>query len=227
VRAEEIARWMIDAYPRRRYPAVAIGSWSGALIHLCAALGIPWLPQTVLIPVRRSGIHPDEPRRDLEAGVEWGRRLLAANPELELHHMHDPNQDHLMIRRMTYFRVKRLRLGDAFERFLGDTLTPGGTIFLSECGITWPTTRIAERHVFQFGAVGGATEEEYFRGGERVAAFLARYGCHRRRWDPRNPTAAPPRPSGGSLRPCAPMSSASPASAAIELSASSTPTRSS
>jgi Domain of unknown function (DUF5110) len=27
---------------RRRYPAVAIGSSNGAMIHLCAALGIPW-----------------------------------------------------------------------------------------------------------------------------------------------------------------------------------------
>jgi hypothetical protein len=32
--------------------------------------------------------------------------------------MHDANQDRLMIRRMTYFRVKRLRLGEAYERFL-------------------------------------------------------------------------------------------------------------
>ena len=27
---------------------MAIGSSSGALVHLCAALGIPWLPQTIL-----------------------------------------------------------------------------------------------------------------------------------------------------------------------------------
>lgn len=33
-----------------------IGSSNGALLHLCTALGIPWLPQTFLIPVQRSGI---------------------------------------------------------------------------------------------------------------------------------------------------------------------------
>src|SRR4051812_1847369 len=43
------------AYPRRRYPAIVIGSSGGALVHLCAALGVPWLPQTLLLPVRQRG----------------------------------------------------------------------------------------------------------------------------------------------------------------------------
>jgi hypothetical protein len=67
VRAEEIARWVVGEYPRRPYPAAMIGSSNGAAVHLCAALGIPWLPQTFLIPIRRSGAHPDEPKADLAA----------------------------------------------------------------------------------------------------------------------------------------------------------------
>src|SRR5215204_523582 len=118
VRAEEMSGWVVDRYPRRPYPAVAIGSSNGALVHLCAALGIPWLPQTFLVPVRHPGIPVDEPREDME----WGRRhapaLLKANPDLRLHHMHDANQDRLMIQRMAYFRVKRLRLGEAYDQFL-------------------------------------------------------------------------------------------------------------
>jgi hypothetical protein len=187
VDAEEIARWVVRAYPERRYPAVAIGSSSGALVHLCAALGIPWLPQTFLVPVRQTGIAPDEPRRSMAAGAPLGRRLLEANPDLQLHHMHDPNQDQLMIRHMTYFRIKRLRLGPTFERFLIDTLEPGGVILLSECSKMWPATRVGERHVFQFGAVGGLEPPEYFRGSPRVADFLERYGSARRHWDPPEP----------------------------------------
>jgi len=38
------ARDMVAKYPRRRYPAVVLGPPNGALVHLCAALGIPWLP---------------------------------------------------------------------------------------------------------------------------------------------------------------------------------------
>src|SRR4051794_4419067 len=47
-RAEEVSRWLVAQYPRRRYPAVMVGSANGAAAHLCCALGIPWLPQTVL-----------------------------------------------------------------------------------------------------------------------------------------------------------------------------------
>jgi pimeloyl-ACP methyl ester carboxylesterase len=105
--AEEISRWVVDQYPRRTYPAAMIGSSNGAAVHLCAALGIPWLPQTVLIPVQHPGLSPDEPKQDMAWGREPGENLLAANPELALHHMHDANQDRLTIQRLTYFRVKR------------------------------------------------------------------------------------------------------------------------
>ncbi len=197
VSAEEVSRWVVDEYPRRRYPAVAVGSSNGALVHLWGALGIPWLPQTFLVPVRHPGIHPDEPREDMEWAREPARVLLEANPELVLHHMHDANQDRLMIRRMTYFRTKRLRLGTTYERFLADSLEPGGTIFLVECGLSWRTTRVGERHVFQHGALGGATEEEFARGSARVANYLARYGSHRRRWDPPEPDGRSPEAEWG------------------------------
>jgi hypothetical protein len=199
--AEEIARWVTAAYPERRYPAVAIGSSSGALVHLCAALGIPWLPQTVLVPVRQASIGADEPRRSMEAGLRIGEKLLEANPDLQLHHMHDPNQDQLMVRHMTYFRIKRLRLGATFERFLANSLAPGGTILLSECSRTWPVTRIADRHVFQFGAVGGLMPSEYFEADQRVAAFLERYGSSRRAWDPPEPDEECPEAEWGFASP--------------------------
>jgi len=182
VRAEALSRWAIEQYPRRSYPAVAIGSSNGAAVHLWTALGIPWLPQTFLVPVR-AHLDPDEPRRSLEWGRIHGPALLASNPDLELHHMHDANQDRLMIAYMQYFRVKRQRLGETYIRFLEDTLPPGATVFLVECGLAWPTTRIGERHVFQHGALGGATPEEYAHGGPRVEAYLQRYGIPKRRWD--------------------------------------------
>ena len=196
VSAEEVSRWMVSEYPRRRYHAAAIGSSNGALVHLWAALGIPWLPQTFLIPVRRK-VHPDEPQESMEWGKEHAHKLLEANPELQLHHMHDANQDRLMIERMTYFRVKRLRLGEAYERFLEQRLSPGGTIFVVDCQLRWPTTRVAGRHVFQHGAPGGARPEEYLQGSERVAEYLERYGSHRRRWDSPAPDGESPEAEWG------------------------------
>ena len=38
-----------------------------------------------------------------------------------------------MIQRMTYFRIKRLWLGPAYENFVRQNLEPGGTIFIVEC----------------------------------------------------------------------------------------------
>jgi len=197
VSAGRVARWMVSEYPKRRYPAVAVGSSSGALTHLYAALGIPWLPQTFLVPVRHPGIPVDEPRASLEWGREHAPALLRANPDLALHHMHDPSQDRLMSQRMAYFRVKKLRLGETYERFMEESLAPGGTIFLIECRRAWPTTRVDERHVFQFGALGGATEEEFLRGSRRVEDYLERYGSYRRRWDPPEPDGESPEAEWG------------------------------
>lgn len=179
---ERIPEWVIGLYPQRQYPAVAVGSSNGALTHLFAALDIPWLPQTFLIPVARSGPHPDEPLEDVKWAEEYAPHFLQQNPGVQLHHMHDPNQDRLMIQRMTYFRVKKLRLGEAYESFIRQALEPGGTIFIVECGLKWPTTKFAERHIFQFGALGGATVDEYHHGGPRVEDYLTRHSSHRKRW---------------------------------------------
>jgi hypothetical protein len=198
VKAENVAQWMTKEYPQRQYPAVAIGSSGGALVHLCAALDMPWLPQTWLIPVQHQGqINVDEPKEALQWGMKYAKPLLDANPELQLHHMHDPNQDRLTIQGMTYFRVKRLRLGETYERFLKNSLPPGGTIFLVECQRTWPTTRVGDRHIFQSGALGGATPEEFFEGSERVERYLARYNSHRRRWDSPEPDGERPEAEWG------------------------------
>ncbi|WP_175408207.1 hypothetical protein [Streptomyces sp. TRM64462] len=194
--AGELAAWAAAQYPERRFPGVAVGSSNGAAVHLCAALGIPWLPQTFLVPVRQR-VDPDDPVEALGAALGPARRVLDRNPDIQLHHMHDAVQDRLMIRTMTYFRVKRLLLGAAYERFLRERLSPGGTVFVIDCGQTWPTRQIADRHLFQHGAVGGATEEEYREGGPRVAAYLRRYGSPRERWEAPEPDGRSPEAEWG------------------------------
>lgn len=179
-----IARWVTELYPHRRYPAMMIGSSNGALVHLGAALGIPWLPQTLLTLVKQRHVHPDEPVQAMQTEMETARRFLQANPDSQLHHMHDPSQDRLMLGLITYYRSKFLRLPSAYREFIADTLEPGGTLYIVECDRRWKTTRLGERYVFQFGAEGGPTMDEYLHGGERVAAYLARYGSAHRRWHP-------------------------------------------
>lgn len=184
VRMAEIARWVTELYPRRRYPAVMIGSSNGALVHLGAALGIPWLPQTLLTLVDQRHVLPDEPTKAMETEIETARRFLSNNLDSQLHHMHDPSQDRLMLGLITYYRSKFLRLPSAYREFINRALDPGGTIYVVECNRRWKTTRVGERHYFQFGAEGGPTMEEYLHGGERVAAYLERHGSAHRRWHP-------------------------------------------
>ncbi|MEB3372175.1 hypothetical protein [Saccharopolyspora mangrovi] len=195
--ADDLAEWIVEHYPRRRYPVVFVGSSNGALIHLAAALDAPWLPQTLLIPVRRSGVDRDDPASELEAGRAPGRELLRTNPELVLHHMHDPNQDRLMIAGMSYFRVKWRRLPMAYRRFIREHLAPDGVVVTAECGLDWPVTRVDDRHVFQFGALGGADEQEYFTGGPRVREFLRRYGSEHGCWNPPRPDERRPEAEWG------------------------------
>lgn len=187
VRDETVSAWMASHYPQRKYPALMIGSSNGAIVHLCAALGIPWLPQTWLIPVRQSAIDPDDACQSMCVGMQLAPALLESNPNLQLHHMHDANQDRLMIRHMTYFRVKKLRLGPAYEAFIASRLEPGGTIFVVECGCSWPVTKLGERHYFQHGGVGGLSPDEYLHGSSRVKAYLKQQGSNYEIW--RSPEA--------------------------------------
>ncbi|MEU9247018.1 hypothetical protein [Streptomyces sp. NPDC048385] len=182
LRAEDLAAWTADQYGPGAYPAAIIGSGSGAAVHLAAALRAPVLPQTYLVPVQ-ARIDPDRPRAALEAGLDLGRRLVEANPDLSLCRMHDPSQDRGMIVRFAYFRFKRLRLAATLEQFLEQRLAPGATIFILDATLTWPVSVLGERHRFQFGALGGMEPEEYRTGSERLARHLSEQGSGVRRWD--------------------------------------------
>jgi hypothetical protein len=158
---DDVADWVTGHYGPGPHPAVFLGSSNGALVHLAAALGAPWLPQTLLLPVRRWRAEGTDADAALRFGARVAGPLLARNEDIVLHHMHDPNQDELMVRHMAYFRVKRTRLGPAYERWLHRSLAPGAPVVLVEDLSRWPTTRVAERHVFQNGAQGGLPPEAY------------------------------------------------------------------
>lgn len=155
-----VARWLTDQYPRRRYPAVFVGSSNGALAHLAAAIGAPWLPGTVLVSVSRVG-DPDRPIDALRFGERHAPALLARNPDVALHHMHDQAQDELMVSRMTYLRTKWQRLPTAYADFLDSSLLPDAPVIMVDDRSRWPVVRISERHVFQPGAQGGLDPADY------------------------------------------------------------------
>jgi hypothetical protein len=167
---QQVAAWAAGHYRAARYPGVLLGSSNGALAHLAAACGVPWLPQTVLVPVRRPHADPRDARGALEFGRRHAPTLLETNPGVELHHMHDANQDALTASQMAYFRVKWRSLPHAYRRFLGESLQPGAPVVVLRDRSSWPVTRVSERHVYQHGAQGGMTPEEYLSDSDSPSA---------------------------------------------------------
>ncbi|GAB3540208.1 hypothetical protein GCM10027443_37810 [Pontibacter brevis] len=188
VQAEEFSEWATGLSPSRKYSTILIGSSSGAAVHLGAAMGAPWLPQTFLIPVRTPGhLSVDAPIQRMEWAREPAEQLLKSNPELQLHHMMDPNQDRPMLDAISYFRVKRLQLGEAYKRFIAENLEKNGTLLLVECQKTWPGKKVGDRHFFQFGGLGGIKPEEYYQGSDEIKAFLKQNKSSVDKWDAPSP----------------------------------------
>ena len=126
-----------------RYPAVMLGSSNGALAHLAAAMQVPWLPDTVLLPVTHVG-DTDRADQAMDFGRSVAPALLDRNPDIVLHHMHDQLQDLLiMAERMSYFRVKWCRLPGPYATFVEERLAhPGGTVVVVRDHSNWPVTRV-------------------------------------------------------------------------------------
>lgn len=185
VAISELEKWVTQSYPDRKYPAIAIGSSNGALNHLYAALGIPWLPQTFLIPVRKPGfLDKDKPKEVIKWADDAARALLESNPGISLHHMMDPNHDRLHLNTITYFRVKIHRMGECYRQFIRDRLSAGGKVIIINCRQQWPVSRMDQDYVFQFGGAGGGIQaREYYEGSKRVNHFLKKQGAEVERWD--------------------------------------------
>ncbi|MGW5361171.1 hypothetical protein [Actinopolymorpha pittospori] len=179
---DAVAEWVVAQYRHRPHPGVLVGSSNGAAVHLCAATGMAWLPQTLLVPVRWPDNDPDDARAALEFGRRVADPLLERNPHIVLHHMHDGNQDRLMVGGMTYFRLKWTHLPPAYVRFLNECLAPDAPVVTMEDTSYWPTTKVSDRHVFQTGAQGGIDAWEYIDGSPRVAEFLRAQGSSRTRF---------------------------------------------
>ncbi|MEX2592331.1 MAG: hypothetical protein WD426_06125 [Anditalea sp.] len=198
VDSNEFSEWVSSLYPKQKYPALLIGASNGPVVHLAAAMGIPWLPQTFLIPVKTpNGLDVDEPIKRMEWGRQAAKQLLKSNPYLQLHHMMDPNQDRPMLRKTSYFRVKQIRLTSAYKQFILENLKEDGILYIVDCRKKHPVTKVDERHYFQFGGLGGTSIDEYINGSDDVKHFLQRVGSKHKKWDCPKPTGEMPESEWG------------------------------
>lgn len=184
IRADDISQWICDIHPDKKFPAIAIGSSNGAFNHLYALAGIPWLPQTFLIPIKK-GRHfsVDHPKDTIRWSKEHAPAFLEHNPNWSLSQMMDPVQDRTRSGDIAYFRIKMIHLAQGYLNFFKERLEPGGTIIVSRSSLKWPVIRIGPRHTFQFGGLGTLDPDEYYNGSQRVTDFLKQEGSDVTKWD--------------------------------------------
>jgi hypothetical protein len=178
-----IDEWAVQQYPSGQYPVVVVGSTSGAAVHIAAALGAPFLPQTNLVALRDLATHVDAADGAMTALAPMVKLLAENNPRVAVYHMHDPAQDRPMVEAMAYMRLKRRALGPVYEQFLEENLAPGGVVLQVENSRTWRVHTVGERGYFQFGCLGGLSEDEYHEGSERITTYLEQEDAPVRTWE--------------------------------------------
>jgi hypothetical protein len=158
---EDIAHWFTAHYRcasqttgenHQCYPGVVIGSINTAMTHVCTLTRIPWLPQTIMLPLQW------EPRcwSSLPAAAAVGIQAAAAfhgrNPEVALHQSHDEWPGPAAGGGAPRMRAKLRRLPAAYVEFLDSSLAAAAMVILLQDESVWPATRLSHRHVLHLGS---------------------------------------------------------------------------
>jgi hypothetical protein len=118
----------------------------------------------------------------MEALTPITQLVARRNPEVNVHHMHDPAQDRPVLEGMAYLRLKRQRLGRIFERFLEERLAPGGTVLVVACRRTWPChTPGRQMSMSGWRSPGLGNSGDASNGGDHLTKGPGRYAVRYRR----------------------------------------------
>jgi hypothetical protein len=131
------------------YPGVVIGSTNSAMAQLCSRIRMPWLPQTVLLPLRWEAGCWSSLSAAAALGMQAASAFYGRNPGVALHQSHDVGAGASLALRMW---AKLRRLPRAYASFLDTSLAPSAPVILLHDESVWPTTRLGERHVLQIGS---------------------------------------------------------------------------
>jgi hypothetical protein len=183
--ADEVARWLVEQYPRRRYPGAVLGSPHGGAMHLAVALGVPWLPAAFETAVHWLRGAVDRPRAALEHAAPLAARLLAGNPNVHVRQVHCPASRGPLAGATVWLTVRWRALPAAYARFLADRLDPGAPVLLLRDGRTWPVYDAAPGHSFQSGSpVSGLDPVDFHPDARALRQVLRCAGGDGAGWEP-------------------------------------------
>nr|WP_089016225.1 hypothetical protein [Micromonospora inositola] len=185
VDAERVARWIVDQYPRRRYPGLVLGSAHGSAAHLAVALGVPWLPASFELTAHWTRGAVDRPRAALDHGAALAARLLAGNSDVHVRQVHCPASRGALAGATVTLAVHWRRLPAAYGRFLADRLEPGAAVLLLRDARTWPVLDEGRGHSFQVGSPASGLEPvDFHPDAHALRQVLRSAGGDGAHWEP-------------------------------------------
>jgi len=158
---DSLPRWCVAQYPQRKYPAIVVGSPNGAVAHLAALLGAPFLTSSFLLSFRHH-IEPDDLQGYYRFGKGIAERFLEDDDFEAINH-YDPLHDRSLVRYADLLRLRLVRLPGVYHDFIIDNLAPGGRLILVNCSYPWPQYRLSERSFLQVGGLGGVEPEGFLK----------------------------------------------------------------
>ena len=162
---DSLPQWCVDQYPQgdRQYEAIVIGSPNGAVAHLAALLGAPFLTTSFGLTFRHPTIDADDYLSYVESSREIVDSILAANggTGFELIAHYDPLHDRSIVRYVDFVRVKLRELPVCYREFIDRHLAPGGSLILIDCAFAWPQYELQDRAYVQVGGLGGIPAETF------------------------------------------------------------------
>jgi hypothetical protein len=169
ITTDDLARHALSFYQGLDGPfeAVIVGAPNGAVAHLATALGAPFLSQHLLTSFRDHK-HADDIRTYAVRGCDLAGRILGRNPDVAVVNHYDPLHDRFLVRWMNHIRYKLLDLPEAYRQAIKRWLRPGGTLVFIDCRYPWRQYRVAERHTFQVGGLGGVSDHEFLTGSPQI-----------------------------------------------------------
>ncbi|WP_245675474.1 hypothetical protein [Micromonospora halophytica] len=191
VEAERVARWLVEQYPRRRYPGVVVGSPHAAAVHLAVALGVPWLPAGFEMSAHWSRGAVDRPRAALDHGAALAARLLAGNPDLHVRQVHCPASRGALAGATVSLLARWRALPLAYARFLADRLLPGAPVLVVRDARTWPVLDEGRGHSFQLGCPSSGLEPvDFHPDSPALRQVLRSAGGNGAHWEPTEVSSA-------------------------------------
>jgi len=172
-----------DFVKNRRFDAIIFGAPNGGIVHLAAAMGIPYICSQFRVPIFVDSGSKDDLGPYAKIVEFVGKSWLARYNWSSVDCLADPIHDRMDMGHYAHVRAKFIDIPPVYGDFIQRHLKPRGTLIFVNVTYPWIKHRLQERMHLQVGGLGEITPKEYIEGSGRVDQFLeAEKSAHRGGW---------------------------------------------